>query len=64
MKPVYYFSPKVNQRWMEEKLEQDFTGKKTRVFPPSEGLKRITVMKDFGYRGLLWDKLVRFPKTN
>lgn len=63
LKPVYYFSPEVDQRWMEEKLAQGFAGRKTRVFPPDEGLKRIAIMKDFGYRGLLWDKLVRFPKT-
>ena len=62
LKPVYYFSPRVDQRWMEEKLEQGFAGSKTRVFPPSEGLKRIAVMKDFGFRGLLWDQLVRFPR--
>ncbi|MCA1797186.1 MAG: radical SAM protein, partial [Geobacteraceae bacterium] len=64
LKPVYYFSPEVDQRWMEEKLEEGFAGRKTRIFPPDEGLKRIAVMKDFGYRGLLWDKLVRFPQTS
>ena len=62
LEPVYYFSPRVDQRWMEETLARGFAGSKTRVFPPSEGLKRIAVMKDFGFRGLLWDQLVRFPK--
>jgi radical SAM superfamily enzyme YgiQ (UPF0313 family) len=64
LEPVYYFSPKVDHEWMEQELERSFAGKKTRVFPPSEGLKRIAVMKDFGFRGLLWDQLVRFPKDN
>ena len=41
---------------------ESWAGLKNRVFPPSEGLKRIAVMRDFGYRGLMWDYLVRFPE--
>ncbi len=62
LKPVYYFSPRIDREMMEEAIEESFKGKKNRVFPPSEGLKRMTIMQDFGFRGLMWDRLVRFPK--
>jgi hypothetical protein len=48
---------------MEARIEASFARQKNRIFPPSEGLKRVMVMRDFGFRGLMWDKLVRFPKT-
>jgi lipid biosynthesis B12-binding/radical SAM protein len=62
LKPVYYFSPLLNRRQMEQTIEERFRGQKTRIFPPAEGLKRMAIMKDFGYRGLMWDRLLRFPK--
>ncbi len=63
LKPVYYFSREIDRRAMEERIKTRWAGRKNRVFPPSEGLKRIAVMRDFGYRGLMWDHLVRFPKA-
>ncbi len=63
LKPVYYFSPQLDRRQMEKRITESFAGQKNRIFPPSEGLKRLTVMKNFGYRGLMWDHLVRFSKT-
>ena len=62
LKPVYYFSPKLDRLQMEQHIMESFKGQSNRVFPPSEGLKRISVMKGFGFRGLMWDKLVRFPR--
>ena len=62
LKPVYYFSPLIDRQNMEQTIEARFSGRKNRIFPPSEGLKRMSVMKNFGYRGLMWDQLLRFPK--
>ncbi len=62
LKPVYYFSKGIDRKHMENRIVERWAGQKNRVFPPSEGLKRIAVMRDFGYRGLMWDYLVRFPK--
>jgi lipid biosynthesis B12-binding/radical SAM protein len=64
LKPSYYFSPRLDHQWMEAQIEARFAGRSNRIFPPSEGLKRMEVMKQFGYRGLMWDKLVRFPRKN
>jgi len=62
LKPAYYFSPLLDRQQMEAQITARFSGKANRVFPPSEGLKRLEVMKKFGYNGLMWDRLVRFPK--
>ena len=62
LKPAYYFSPLLDRQLMEDRITASFAGRANRIFPPSEGLKRLEVMKNFGYRGLMWDRLVRFPK--
>ena len=43
-------------------IADSFRGRRDRIFPPGEGQKRLAVMHRFGYRGLLWDHLIRFPK--
>jgi radical SAM superfamily enzyme YgiQ (UPF0313 family) len=60
--PVYYWSPHICPADMERKIEEAFRGSRGRFFPPSAGLKRLKVMHNFGYRGLLWDQMIRYPK--
>ncbi len=60
LKPVYYFSPDIDREKMEAQIEEDFSGNRSRVFPPYKGAERLDVMKKFGFRGLMWDRLVRF----
>ena len=62
LKPVYYFSPNIDQAIMNEHIASAFHGRRDRIFPPSEGLIRMAAMNRFGYRGLLWDKLISFEK--
>lgn len=62
LKPVYYFSPNLDQAIMNENIASAFHGRRDRIFPPSEGLLRMATMNRFGYRGLLWDKLISFEK--
>jgi len=62
LKPVYYFSPLIDREKMEAAIESRFHGSNNRIFPPSEGLKRMEIMKNFGFKGQMWDRLVRFPK--
>jgi hypothetical protein len=45
---------------MNRELEKGFAGRSDRIFPPSQGMDRMHVMRNFGYKGLLWDKLIRF----
>ena len=60
LKPVYYFSPDVDPILMNAKIVKAFHGRRDRIFPPSEGLVRMATMNRFGYRGLLWDKLISY----
>lgn len=60
LKPVYYFSPKLDREKMEELIEEDFSGNRNRVFPPYKGKERLEIMKGFGFCGLMWDRLIRF----
>ena len=62
LKPVYYFSPNIDQAIMNEHIASAFHGRRDRIFPPTEGLIRMATMNRFGYRGLLWDQLISFEK--
>lgn len=59
--PAYYMSPGVDAAVMNRTLGAEFRGRRDRVFPPTEGQKRLSILHRFGYRGLLWDSLIRFP---
>lgn len=60
--PAYYFAPELDVQAMNEMISASFKNKRDRVFPPAEGQKRLAIMQRFGYRGLLWDTLIKFPK--
>lgn len=61
IKPTYYFSPGIDDIGkMNAAIEENFKGRRDRIFPPSEGLMKLKTMNRLGYRGLLWDRLVSF----
>ena len=60
LKPVYYFSPNIDSEVMNATISAAFRGHRNRIFPPSEGQIRMATMNRFGFRGLLWDKLIAF----
>ena len=62
--PVYYQSPAVDVAAMNAAITIAFKNRRDRVFPPAEGQKRLAIMHRFGYRGLLWDTLIKFPKES
>lgn len=62
LKPAYYFSPQVDPEAMNAMILKGFQGQRNRIFPPSAGQEKLAVMQRFGFRGLLWDKLVPFPQ--
>jgi hypothetical protein len=61
LKPVYYFSPQLDHDAMNAAILKGFQGRRDRIFPPSEGQVRMAVMQRFGFRGILWDRLIAFP---
>ena len=62
LEPAYYLSPEIDAQVMNEMISASFKNRRDRVFPPAEGQKRLAIMHRFGYRGLLWDTLIKFPK--
>jgi lipid biosynthesis B12-binding/radical SAM protein len=62
--PVYYLSTGVDVQEMNEMITTAFRSRRDRVFPPAEAQKRLSIMYRFGYRGLLWDTLIKFPKES
>ncbi len=59
--PVYYRSPGIDPEVMDAMIAGSFRGNRGRFFPPSEGTERLAIMHTFGYRGLLWNQLIRYP---
>jgi len=64
LEPTYYFSPHIDPAALELELTQAFKGRRDRIFPPSRGQAQMSVMRRFGFRGILWDTLVRFPQPD
>ncbi|WP_320007314.1 lipid biosynthesis B12-binding/radical SAM protein [Maridesulfovibrio sp.] len=60
LEPFYYFSPALDREEMNAALIQGFKKRRDRLFPPDEGQQRINIMKKFGFRGILWDQLIKF----
>ncbi len=60
LEPVYYFSPRLDKDEMNKALIEGFKKRRDRLFPPDEGQQRINIMKNFGFRGILWDQLINF----
>jgi radical SAM superfamily enzyme YgiQ (UPF0313 family) len=61
LRPVFYFSPEVYPEAMNARLEQAFARRRDRIFPPERAQERMAVLHRLGYRGVLWDTLVRLP---
>ena len=58
--PSYYFSPGLDPEAMNARILASFQGRRDRIFPPSDGQEKMAVMHRFGYRGILWDKLISY----
>ncbi len=61
--PVYYVSPLVDKAWMERQVAESWAGQRDRIFPPHEGQRAAAVLRAFGWKGLLWDRMIRFPSS-
>jgi radical SAM superfamily enzyme YgiQ (UPF0313 family) len=62
--PAYYFSTDIEPEAMNRRIEAAFRGRRDRIFPPAEGAERLAVMRRFGFRGILWDKLIAFDRPD
>lgn len=61
LKPRYYFSSKVSPSRMNEEITAGFIENSLHFFPPSKADAKVEVLKRFGFKGLMWDRLIRYP---
>jgi radical SAM superfamily enzyme YgiQ (UPF0313 family) len=62
LEPAYYMSPAVDRAAMEAELTAAFRGRRGWFFPPERGRERMEALRSMGFRGLVWDTLIRFPE--
>jgi lipid biosynthesis B12-binding/radical SAM protein len=60
--PLFYQSPLIEADTMNAMIVDSFRNRRDRVFPPEQSRAKRAVMQRFGYRGLLWDTLIRYPE--
>jgi lipid biosynthesis B12-binding/radical SAM protein len=58
LKPVYYISPTVDKKWLEETLTKAFADVRHCVFPPDAMDNSLQVLHKLGYTGPMWDLLL------
>ncbi|MBN1506046.1 MAG: radical SAM protein [Sedimentisphaerales bacterium] len=61
--PVYYVSSAVDKAWMEQQVTESWAGRRDRIFPPHEGQRAAAILRSFGWKGLLWERMIRFPSA-
>jgi hypothetical protein len=57
--PRYYVSPLVDKEKMDITIAAAFDKKKGRFFPPEKGEMRMKALQVFGFKGLLWDYILK-----
>lgn len=60
LRPVYYFSPRVDRGAMEQALTDAFKGDQTRMFPHYKVAKSAQMARQLGLTGELWDRLISY----
>lgn len=58
--PVFYFSPGIDAEWLDRRLTTAFRRRRDRIYPASAADDKAAVLRRMGYRGLLWDTLIRW----
>ncbi len=63
LKPIYYVSPAVDKKWLEETLTKAFANVRHCVFPPDIMDNSLQVLHKLGYTGPMWDLLLPGKKN-
>jgi len=58
LEPVYYISPLLERKWLEETLTEAFRGMRNCVFPPDHLDSILAFLHKLGYSGFLWEMLI------
>lgn len=55
LQPIFYFSPHVSQKRIEEQIKKSFSKRLDRIYPCSDFEDRITMLHNMGHVGPLWN---------
>lgn len=58
LKPVYYISPLVDRKWLEDTLTEAFSNIRHCIFPPDAVDSSLRMLHKLGYSGTMWDLLI------
>jgi radical SAM superfamily enzyme YgiQ (UPF0313 family) len=58
LQPVYYLSPKIERKWLEDTLNEAFLTSRHCIFPPDRVDSSLRMLHKLGYAGTLWDLLI------
>lgn len=61
--PTFYHAPGLDAGWLNATLEAAFRGRRDRFFPPERARERQETLRRMGFRGQLWDTMIRFPQS-
>jgi len=62
LRPVFYHAPGLDPDALNARLARAFARRRDRIFPPESGQDRMAVLHRLGFRGVLWDTLIRLPR--
>lgn len=60
--PVYYLSPEIDRQWLENYLDDTLGKIKHCIYPPNSMDAGIQILRQMGYRGNLWEMMVKDSK--
>ncbi|MEJ2543402.1 MAG: lipid biosynthesis B12-binding/radical SAM protein [Calditrichaceae bacterium] len=63
LEPVFYFSPDVEHEWMHQQILESFNGRADRIYPGGLEADKTSAFHLFGYRGPVWDYILKKGKT-
>lgn len=64
LEPVYYFSPGMDIKRMNNRIVQEAKNNRRYIFPPEKGKMMVDALHAFGRKGLLWDELLAFSSIS
>lgn len=64
LRPIYYVSPLLEKKWLEETLTSAFANTRHCVFPPDTFDSSLRALHALGHSGALWDLLLPKKRQN
>ena len=59
LEPQFYFSKETPCLFLEEAIAESFEDRRERIFPPAAGQEMVRAFHQLGYRGPIWDLLLK-----